>query len=146
GSYGDHFRIRRGFDYHYGFYEAHTPYADPADPDIVNQRHDDFTDRHIWSQGRHGNCALRRNGDVVDETVYLTEKIADESVRWLEANAAEPFFLYVPFSAPHTPFQVPRRYYEPFPQITAPNRRLYPPLLPALHHPPRPTLAAPRRL
>src|SRR5437867_1108211 len=65
GSYGGHIPIRRGFDYHYGFYEAHTLYADPGDPDIVNQRHDDFTDRHIWSQGRHGNCALRRNGDVV---------------------------------------------------------------------------------
>ena len=132
GSYGDHIPIRRGFDYHYGFYEAHTLYADPADPDIVNRRHDDFTDRHIWSQGRRGNCALRRNDDVVDEKVYLTEKIADESVRWLEANATGPFFLYVPFNAPHTPFQVPRRYYERFAQITDPNRRIYAAMIAAL--------------
>jgi len=132
GSFGDHIPIRRGFDYHYGFYEAHTLYADPADPDIVNQRNDDFTDRHIWHEGRHGNCALRRNGDVVDDKVYLTEKIADESVRWLEANAAGPFFLYVPFNAPHTPFQVPRRYYDRFTRITNPSRRIYAAMIAAL--------------
>jgi arylsulfatase A-like enzyme len=117
--------IRRGFDYHYGFYEAHTLYADPANPEIVNQRHDDFTDGHIWDAGRTGNCALRRNDTVVDDQVYLTERIAAESVRWLEEHRDGPFFLYVPFNAPHTPFQVPRRYYDRFASIADPYRRIY---------------------
>ncbi len=125
GSSPDRIPIRRGFDYHYGFYEAHTLYADPHDPDIVSQRHDDFADRHIWSLGRQGNCALRRNDQVVDEKVYLTQKITQESVRWLEAHRDGPFFLYVPFSAPHTPFQVPRQYYERFADVSDPIHRVY---------------------
>src|SRR5437764_1260013 len=64
GSYGDHIPIRRGFDYHYGFYEAHTLYADPADPDIVNRRYDDFTDRHIWSQGLRGGKFTNFEGGI----------------------------------------------------------------------------------
>ncbi len=125
GGFGDHIPIRRGFDYHYGFYEAHTLYADPNDPDIVNQRRPDFSDRFVWDHGREGNCALRRNDQIVDEKVYLTDKIADESIHWLEANHDGPFFLYVPFSAPHTPFQVPRRYWDRFADVTDPTKRVY---------------------
>jgi arylsulfatase A-like enzyme len=125
GATPDRIPIHRGFDYHYGFYEAHTLYADPSDPDIVNQRHDDFTDGHIWDAGRKGNCALRRNDTVVEDKVYLTERIAQESISWLEAHRGGPFFLYVPFNAPHTPFQVPRRYYDRFANIADPYRRIY---------------------
>lgn len=125
GSSPDRIPIHRGFDYHYGFYEAHTLYADPRDPDIVSQRHDDFTDRHIWNLGRQGSCAVRRNDEVVDERVYLTQRIGEESVHWLEAHHDRPFFLYVPFSAPHTPFQVPRRYYDRFADVSDPIHRVY---------------------
>ncbi|MBM3786309.1 MAG: twin-arginine translocation pathway signal protein [Acidobacteria bacterium] len=40
---------------------------------------------------------------------YLTELIAARSVRFIEANKANPFFLYVPFNAVHWPFQGPDR-------------------------------------
>jgi N-acetylgalactosamine-6-sulfatase len=35
---------------------------------------------------------------------YLTDRIADEAVAWLDRQRG-PFFLYVPFTAPHTPYQ-----------------------------------------
>lgn len=124
--------LHRGFDYHYGFYEAFSLYADPSAPDIINQRHSDFSDHFIWSAGRTGNCAIHRNNDVVEEKVYLTEKIARESVVWLEQNRDRPFFLYVPFNAPHTPFQVPRAYFDRFPQVADRNRRVYLAMISAL--------------
>jgi len=54
---------------------------------------------------------LRLNGKPIQRAGYFTDMIADESVRWLgeqaTRNRAQPFFLYVPFTAPHSPFQAP---------------------------------------
>jgi len=40
---------------------------------------------------------------------YLTDLIAARAVRFVDANRANPFFLYVPFNAVHWPFQAPGR-------------------------------------
>jgi arylsulfatase A len=36
---------------------------------------------------------------------YLTDRLGQEAVRWLESNGDNPFFLYLPHYAPHTPIQ-----------------------------------------
>ena len=56
---------------------------------------------------------LRLNGDPIQRNgSYFTELIADEATGWLrrhrEIAAAKPFFLYVPFTAPHAPYQGPQ--------------------------------------
>ncbi len=38
---------------------------------------------------------------------YLTDLFAEEALRWLRAGRQRPFFLYMPFTAPHTPIQGP---------------------------------------
>jgi arylsulfatase A-like enzyme len=124
---------KRGFDYQYGFYEAYSLYApDTSHPDIVNQRHDDFSDKHIWKGERKGNCALRCNHVVVEDSVYLTQKLADEASAFIAQHKEEPFFLYVPFSAPHTPFQALKRYYDQFPAVKDRNKRVYYAMIAAL--------------
>lgn len=57
-----------------------------------------------------------RNYDLYDglekkpgDPGYLTEKLAARAERFIEANRARPFFLYVPFNAVHWPFQAPDR-------------------------------------
>jgi len=54
---------------------------------------------------------LRLNGKAVKRRGYATDLFADEAMRWLRERAARdakrPFFLYVPFTAPHSPFQAP---------------------------------------
>ncbi len=42
-----------------------------------------------------------------DGTKYLTDKLTDYAVEFVEKNAAKPFFLYLTYSAPHV-FIVPR--------------------------------------
>jgi arylsulfatase A-like enzyme len=116
---------RRGFDYHYGFYEAFTLYGDPKDPRIVNQRHTDFSDSHIWGKGRKGTAAIRRNGQVIEESGFLTDRIAEEAVQFMEANRDQPFFLYVPFLTPHTPFQITQEYFDRFAHVEDVNKRVY---------------------
>lgn len=118
--------INRGFDYQYGFYEAYSLYlADTSDPNIINQRHKDFSDPFIWGKGRSGNCAIRRNDEVIDEKFYLTDRIAEEANRFVDEHKEEPFFLYVPFLAPHTPFQATKAYYDKLDHITDRNKRVY---------------------
>ncbi|MBI1288046.1 MAG: sulfatase-like hydrolase/transferase [Flavobacteriales bacterium] len=118
--------INRGFDYQYGFYEAYSLYmADTSDPNIVNQHHKDFSDPFIWGKGRTGNCAIRRNDDVIDEKFYLTDRIAEEANGFVDKHKDEPFFLYVPFLAPHTPFQATKPYYDKLEHITDRNKRVY---------------------
>jgi len=124
--------LQRGFDYHYGFYDGYSFYADPKSADIVNYRHDDFTERFIWDNGREGNCALHRNGEVIEDDEYLTTRLAEESVAFIEMHKSHPFFLYVPFSAPHTPFQATRTYYDRFAAEPDANKRVYYAMIAAL--------------
>ncbi len=49
---------------------------------------------------------LRRNdSSSPSDGRYLTDVLTEEAVAFIERNRAGPFFLYLPFSAPHSPFQ-----------------------------------------
>lgn len=128
----DFYPTNRGFDYFYGFYEAFTLYDDENDEEIVNYRHDYFANKHIWRQQRKNHCAIRVNEKEIEEDDYLTFAIADEAVQFMERSQNEPFFLYVSFSAPHTPFQCPKSYYDRFAHIEDENKRVYAGMIAAL--------------
>jgi arylsulfatase A-like enzyme len=48
-----------------------------------------------------------RNKDLPDgpKGEYLTDRLTDEAVKFIEANRSRPFFLYLPHYAVHTPIQ-----------------------------------------
>jgi arylsulfatase A-like enzyme len=115
----------RGFQEQFGFYEAFSLYAPVGTSGIVEHRHDYFASKHIWKQKRNGTCAIRENGKEIYDPEYLTFSIASRACRFLEESRDGPFFLYVPFSAPHTPFQVPQEYFDRFPNEKDHNRRVY---------------------
>lgn len=54
---------------------------------------------------------LRLNGSAVTRRGYATDLFAEEAVKWVRAPAlkagGKPFFLYLPFTAPHSPYQAP---------------------------------------
>ena len=59
-----------------------------------------------------GNSDFYRN-DVPHERegYYMTHLITDESVEWINTqDKSKPFFLYVPYTTPHTPIQGPNDY------------------------------------
>lgn len=51
---------------------------------------------------------LRRNGKPIERPGYFTDLVADEAVRFIQDHKDRPFFLYVPFTAPHAPYQEPK--------------------------------------
>lgn len=59
----------------------------------------------------HSLYVLYQNGKPVNKDGYFTDLIGDESVKFLDSqNKRMPFFLYVPFTAPHVPYQGPEDY------------------------------------
>lgn len=114
-----------GFDYQYGCYEAFTLFDDPNDKSVVNAQINEFTDKHIWKEGRKGACAIRRNGMVIDEKEYITYAFGREAKNFISKNKSNTFFLYLPVTAPHTPYQAPKNIYDSLSHITEHNKRVY---------------------
>lgn len=122
-----------GFDYQYGFYASHSLYAPEGSPGIVDLKNKkDWTDQYIWKSQRNGKSAIYRNGEPIEEKGYLTQRIADEAIGFIERNRGNPFFLYVPFNAPHTPLQAPKEYFDRFPQQQDSVKRVYQAMIAAL--------------
>lgn len=62
---------------------------------------------HRYKEGEFTHT-WHRNGELIQEEGHVTDLIAREAVRWVEARSAEkPFFLYVPFTAVHLPLKEP---------------------------------------
>jgi arylsulfatase A-like enzyme len=115
-----------GFDYHYGFYNSHSLYAYENTRDIVNQKiPEDWTDQFIWGSQRDGSSSIVSNDSVIIEKDYLTSKLTKKAIEFMKESGADPFFLYLPYSTPHTPLQVPSSAYTKFDHIEDPYKRAY---------------------
>ena len=68
---------------------------------------------------------ILRNTTRVDIDDYLTDEFSDEAVKFIDNNSNKPFFLYLPYNAPHGPIQAPEKYVDRFPQIKNMQRRVY---------------------
>lgn len=58
------------------------------------------------------------------EEGYSTTLLGGDAVRFInEQNPTKPFFLYLAFNAPHTPYQAPQEYIDRYKNITDEARR-----------------------
>ncbi len=67
--------------------------------------------------GTYRNPTFVKNGVVTETEGYKTDLVTDYALEFLDSRrkAANPFYLLVPFYAPHTPFDYqPERYREPY--------------------------------
>lgn len=114
-----------GFDYRYGCYEAYTLFADPKDKTIVNARIKEFTDKVIWKGGRKDACAIRENEVEINEKEYITYAFFNQAKQFISTPSDKPFFVYLPITAPHTPYQAPKAIYDSLNHIPEHNKRVY---------------------
>ncbi|MBM3785728.1 MAG: N-acetylgalactosamine-6-sulfatase [Acidobacteria bacterium] len=100
---------RTGYDtaligkWHLGYLDKHSPLRHGFDEffGILGGGADYFKFTE-----QDGAMVLRHNGKPVTPSGYLTDQFGDRAVKWLRSRPkAKPFFLYVPFNAPHNPFQ-----------------------------------------
>ncbi|MCO5258661.1 MAG: sulfatase-like hydrolase/transferase [Crocinitomicaceae bacterium] len=114
-----------GFDYRYGCYEAYTLFANPKDKSVVNAPIKEFTDKVIWKGARKGACAIRENEVEIDEKEYITYAFFKRAKQFIGTQSDQPFFVYLPINAPHTPYQAPKDIYDSLSHIKEHNKRVY---------------------
>ena len=78
----------RGFDEYYGFCSGH------------------------W--GNYFSPILEHNGSLTRGKGFIIDDLTDHAMNFMESNHDQPFFCYVPYCTPHSPMQVPDRFYEKF--------------------------------
>lgn len=76
----------RGFDVNIAGCEAGTPYS-------------------YFAPYQNKNGRILPALEKAPEGEYLTDRLAEEAVKFITQNRAEPFFLYLPHYAPHTPLR-----------------------------------------
>ena len=100
-----HHPLDNGFTYFYGHYNGAIDY---------------------WTHEREGETDWHRNRETVKEEGYTTELLAADAERFIkDCSAAEPFFLYVPFNAVHSPFQSLDSDAAKFADVRPKRRRIY---------------------
>ncbi len=102
--------LTRGFDDFYGFVNTGIDY---------------------YTHERYGVPSMYRNNSptTADKGTYCTDLFEREAVRFLKANHRKPFFLYLPFNAPHgasnldpairTGAQAPEKFKKLYPNLQA---------------------------
>lgn len=57
---------------------------------------------------------LEHNGRPVRSKGFITNVITDRAIAFIQGHRQGPFFCYVPFNTPHSPWQVPDRYFDKY--------------------------------
>ena len=70
-----------------------------------------FTSGH-W--GEYFDPPLEHNGQPVRGQGYVADDFTDQALAFIEQNRERPFFCYVPYNTPHSPFAVPESYWQRF--------------------------------
>lgn len=86
------------------------------------------TNTDFYGHTREGGHDLQRNGvSVFADGEYLTHLEGREAQRFItERDKAKPFFLYVPFTAPHSPMQAPQQTVDKYKDLPMKDfRRIY---------------------
>ena len=79
--------LQRGFDFFYGFANTGIDY---------------------FTHERYGIPSLFRGNEQIKENGYATNLFRREALRFIQQSKDRPFFLYVPFNAPHGPSNLER--------------------------------------
>eukprot|EP00913_Durusdinium_trenchii_P028337 g26565.t1 len=84
------------------------PYTPPG------QGFDRFFGFHNGHINNYFNTELIDGSRRVPTKGYITDVLTDDAIRFIDANSERPFFCYVSYNAPHSPYQVPDRFYDRF--------------------------------
>lgn len=128
-----HHPLQHGFHTFYGFLEAYSLYVPRRhDPRVVNAKAGIFADKIQWKK-RRGARRILRGHSPVKENRYLTDAITEEGLTFIQQTSERsPFLAVFSFSAPHAPWQAPRRLYDQLSHIQDHHQRVYAAMILAL--------------
>jgi len=104
----------------------------PADdPGVVNAKVDsDPIDKFLWARGAFSTSY--NGGPTFAPGGYLADYWTEESLKVIEANKNQPFFLYLAHWGVHTPLQATKEDYEAVGDVGSHKLRVYAAMLRAL--------------
>ena len=76
----------------------------------------DFT-TYFQYEKSYFDPVLWHNGTQEKYDGYCSDIFTNEAINFIENNQQKPFFCYLAFNAPHTPLQVPDKYYQMYKDI-----------------------------
>ena len=91
--------------WHLGGYERYRP------------EHRGFETALTFPHGHHERYnypELRLNGEPVASRGHITDIFADAAAAFVKQSGDRPFFAYVPFNTPHSPFYIDDEFIEPY--------------------------------
>lgn len=103
--------LKRGFDEYFGFLGGMHDYLDAA--------------------GDKNNPILRGN-EPVDNIGYTTEAFGHEAEKFIEKHHDQPWMVYLPFNAVHSPLESVNKYLERFKNVEDKRRRTFCAMLSAM--------------
>lgn len=87
---------------------AHYPYHPNG------QGFDEFIGFCAGHWNNYFDTPLEHNGQEITSIGYMVDYLTDMAIQFIEANRNQPFFCYVPYNTPHSPFQVPDAYFNKY--------------------------------
>jgi len=76
-----------------------------------------FEDFYGFCSGHWGDYfspVLEHNGAIVKGNGFIVDDFTDHGINFIEKNKDRPFFLYLPYNTPHSPMQVPDKWWNKF--------------------------------
>ena len=61
---------------------------------------------------------LEHNGEIVRGNGFMEDDFTDHALEFIEQHKSGPFFAYIAYNTPHSPMQVPDRYWRRFEKAT----------------------------
>lgn len=75
---------------------------------------DEFTGFLMGHLGYYYDAIYQHNDQDVKSKGYSTDYFTDQALGFIQRNKDQPFFCYVPYNVPHSPFQVPEKYFSKY--------------------------------
>ncbi|MBL8175266.1 MAG: arylsulfatase [Bryobacterales bacterium] len=98
--------------WHLGRYAAQHPIHRGFDETLIfTQGH---TERYFYPD------QLEHNRKPIAARGYVTDVLTDAAIQFVKQSGGRPFFLYLPYNAPHSPNYVPSRYTERYMKMGVP--------------------------
>jgi arylsulfatase A len=84
------------------------PYTPPG------QGFEEFLGFNNGHWNNYFDADLIRGSQFVKRKGFIIDVLTDEAIQFMERQRAQPFFCYVSYNTPHSPFQVPDKYFNKY--------------------------------
>lgn len=75
---------------------------------------DEFVGFTVGHFGYYFDAIYQHNDEDVKSEGYATDYFTGQALDFIERNVEKPFLCYVPYNVPHSPFQVPEKYFDKY--------------------------------